>query len=119
MRAKKIIVIFIDLLLLNSCNSSDRRNQIPITIKVVDLKTMQPRIKDTVEVRMEAWGFSVKRFPVVKRYLTDSNGIVSFRVNREKYYIFFSVGSDNAWGSEDFPNGELNANQQILIKVEK
>ncbi|WP_395761862.1 hypothetical protein [Elizabethkingia anophelis] len=116
---EKIILILTNLLLLNSCNSSDRRNRLPVTIKVVDLKTRQPRIKDTVEVRMEAWGFPMKRIPVVKRYLTDSNGIVSLRINREKYYKFFSIGSANAWGSEDFPKGGLNVNQQILIKVEK
>ncbi|MCS3531067.1 hypothetical protein [Chryseobacterium sp. JUb7] len=100
-----------------SCdNSSDLKNQITITIKVIDSQTKQPRINDTVTIRQAKWGIP-RRYVEIGQYLTDSLGMATLKINKMNRYSFETDGPNFAFGSDEYGEGELKNNQQIIINV--
>jgi hypothetical protein len=102
--------------LLSCNNSSDLKNQITITVKVIDSETKQPRANDTVTIRQAKWGIP-RRYVEVGQYVTDSLGRVTLRINKVNRYSFETDGPNFAFGSDEYGEGELKNNQQIVIKV--
>ncbi|MEC3875395.1 hypothetical protein [Chryseobacterium salviniae] len=114
---KLIILSFFSVFIIG-CNDkkSDLKNQIIIFVKVIDSETKQPRVKDTVTIRKGKWGIP-RRYVEIGRYVTDSLGIVSFKINKENRYSFETDGPNFAFGSDEYGEGELKNNQVIVIKV--
>jgi len=114
----KLITIVIFCLLLLGCNSknSDLKNQITISVKVIDSYTKQPRVNDTVTVRQAKWGIP-RRYVKVGEYITNSLGIVTLKISKKNRYSFETDGPNYAFGSDEYGEGELKNNQQIIIEV--
>jgi len=114
----KLITSVIFCLLLLGCDgkNSDLKNQINISIKVIDSDTKQPRVNDTVTVRQAKWGIP-RRYVKVGEYITNSLGVVALKINKENRYSFETDGPNYAFGSDEYGEGELKNNQQIVIEV--
>lgn len=114
----KLITIVIFCLLLLGCNSknSDLKNQITISVKVIDSYTKQPRVNDTVTIRQAKWGIP-RRYVKVGEYITNSLGIVTLKISKKNRYSFETDGPNYAFGSDEYGEGELKNNQQIIIEV--
>lgn len=114
----KIITLVFFCQLLISCNgkNSDLKNQITISVKVIDSYTKQPRINDTVTVRQAKWGIP-KRYIKVGEYITNSLGVVTVKISKKNRYSFETDGPNYAFGSDEYGEGELKNNQQIVIEV--
>ncbi|WPO83556.1 hypothetical protein SD427_04260 [Chryseobacterium sp. JJR-5R] len=114
--ANKIIIYIFFCFLLIGCSSSENNDQIKVTIKVIDSETRQPRVNDTVTIRQAKWGIP-RRYVEVGQYVTDSLGSVTLRINKVNRYSFETDGPNFAFGSDEYGEGELKNNQQIVIKV--
>lgn len=114
----KIITLVFFCQLLISCNgkNSDLKNQITISVKVIDSYTKQPRINDTVTVRQAKWGIP-KRYIKVGEYITNSLGVVTVKISKKNRYSFETDGPNYAFGSDEYGEDELKNNQQIVIEV--
>lgn len=114
----KIITLVFFCQLLISCNGKnfDLKNQITISVKVIDSYTKQPRINDTVTVRQAKWGIP-KRYIKVGEYITNSLGVVTVKISKKNRYSFETDGPNYAFGSDEYGEGELKNNQQIVIEV--
>jgi hypothetical protein len=111
MSANKTITLVFFILTLLSCKN--RLDQITVKVKVIDEYSKQPRVKDTVQVRMGKWGIPMKRYIKVSQHITDSLGVVKINLNRNKTYRF----STNAIGYIEFAESELKDSQQIILEV--
>ncbi len=114
--SKLITFIFFCLFLLR-CNNYDKKNEITISIKVIDSYTKQPRINDTVTVRQAKWNIPLRKYVEIGQYVTDSLGMVTLKINKENRYSFETDGPNFAFGSDEYGEGELKNNQMIVIKV--
>lgn len=114
--ANKIIIYIFFCFLLIGCSSSENNDQIKVTVKVIDSETRQPRVNDTVTIRQAKWGIP-RRYVEVGQYVTDSLGSITLRINKVNRYSFETDGPNFAFGSDEYGEGELKNNQQIVIKV--
>lgn len=113
---KKAVLLVSLLFLLIGCSNSTKENEIKVTIKVIDSYTKQPRVNDTVTVRQAKWGIP-RRYVKVGEYITNSLGIVTLKINKKNRYSFETDGPNYAFGSDEYGEGKLKNNQQIVIKV--
>ncbi|MES2545676.1 MAG: hypothetical protein V4589_10650 [Bacteroidota bacterium] len=95
---------------------SDLKNQITVTVKVIDKYTRQPKSKDTVEIRIGKPAFPMRKYVKVGKYITDSLGIVKVNLNYNERYSFTTVGFDT-FASIEFAEGELKDGQKVIIEV--
>ncbi|SEW48321.1 hypothetical protein SAMN05421841_3792 [Chryseobacterium wanjuense] len=116
MVSKLITLVFFCLFLIG-CNNYDKKNEITISVKVVDSYTKHPRINDTVTVRQAKWNIPLRKYVEIGQYVTDSLGMVTLKINKEKRYSFETDGPNFAFGSDEYGEGELKNNQIIVIKV--
>ncbi|MCL1666592.1 hypothetical protein M2T82_00800 [Elizabethkingia ursingii] len=117
MKINKIIVQIIVCLSIVSCNNFEKQEKIAVTVKVIDSYTKKPRVNDTVTVREAEWGFPVRRYIEVGRYITDTLGIVALKIDKKNRYSFETDGPNFAFGSNEFGSNELKNKQQIIIEV--
>lgn len=92
---------------------------INISVKVVNSHTREPRIGDTVIVRKvkKPW-YSMWQYIKVAEGVTDSLGIATFTIDRNKRHSFVSYGlTYREFGSTEFVERELNDNDEIIIEV--
>jgi len=113
---KSILLIFFGITLLSCGNGSDLKNQITITVKVIDSQTEQPRVNDTVTIRQAKWGIP-RRYVEVGQYVADSLGKVELKISKVNRYSFETDGPNFAFGSDEYGEGELENHQQVIIKV--
>lgn len=116
---KKIGRLFFCLILLG-CEKSDLKNNITISLKVINYETKTISKNDTVEVRSGKWGMPVKRYIKVAEYITDSSGFVKINLKKDEEYkftVYSGYGSKFSVGSEYFPEGSLKNNQQVVIAI--
>ncbi len=118
-KPKIFILISIIVLVASSCNrKTDLENQITIKVNSIDSKTKLPRINtfDTIDVRIESFGFPTKRFPKIAEYVTDSLGSVKIKLDRtENYHLL--LGAPFIYGSEDIVGQNMKNNQEINIEA--
>jgi hypothetical protein len=118
MKNLKLNFIFWSILItqiLSNCDRKSELNQITVKLNSIDEVTKKPRVNkfDTIEVRVESFGFPKKRFKKIAEYTTNSSGSVKIKIDpTEKYLLFlgapFIYGSEYIIG-EKFINGqELN-----------
>lgn len=118
-KINKYVKLFFLSLILSSCfnKNTDMRDQINISIKVVDSYTKLPRINDTVKIRRAKWGIPMRRYVKIGQYITNSSGIVKVTLSKKERYSFSTYGSKYANGSTEYGEEELNDNDQIIIEV--
>jgi len=118
-KSKSLVLIFSICLLNSNCDrKTDLENQITIKVNSVDNKTKQPRLNtfDTIDVRIESFGFPKKTFPKIAEYITDSSGSVKIKIDRtEKYQLL--LGAPYVFGSEDIVGQNLKDGQEVTIEV--
>jgi len=119
MEGKIIYIGLISLfIILFSCSNKNLdKDEINITIKVIDLYSKKPRIGDFVIIKQIKWGFPMRKSSKINEKKTDTLGEVRFKIDKEKAYIIWAKGENNAFGSTEFKEGVLKENQQIIIKV--
>ncbi|SHG41278.1 hypothetical protein [Chryseobacterium sp. OV279] len=112
----KIIMQMFFCVLLMGCNNSTKENEIKVTIKVVDSYTQKPRVNDRLTLRQAKWGIP-RRYVKIGEYITNSAGVVTLKISKKNRYSFETDGLNHAFGSDEYGEGELKNNQQIVIKV--
>jgi hypothetical protein len=108
-------------ILISSCErKSDPKNQITIIINSVDGNTKENRVNmfDTIEVRVERFGFPKKKYVKVAEYTTDSAGAVSVKLDRNEAYLFMLGGKSKFFGSRGFSKGDLKDGQEVNLEVD-
>ncbi|WP_290840263.1 hypothetical protein [Flavobacterium sp.] len=112
-----IFGISIIVLFLSNCdrkpNSEDR---ITITVNSIERETEKPRKNafDTIELRIESFGFPKKEFPMIAQYITDSLGSVKIKIDRTEKYILI-LRAPYIYGGEDLIGEELKDGQTVTI----
>jgi hypothetical protein len=107
-------------ILISSCErKSDPKNQITIIINSVDGNTKENRVNmfDTIEVRIERFGFPKKKYVKVAEYTTDFAGSVSVKLDRNEAYLFMLGGKRKFFGSERFSTEDRKDGKKVNIKV--
>ena len=118
-KIKLILFISILLLLITNCNKkSEVEGQITIKINSIDEESKKQRANmfDTLEVSKERPGLISKRFPIERKYITDSTGSVKIKIDPTKIYDF-SVSGLNVLGGVMYYPGFLKDGQEVNIEV--
>ena len=106
-------------ILISSCEGkSDPEGQITVTINSVDKNTGQNRVNmfDTIEVRVERFGFPKKKYVKVAEYTTDSTGSVKVKLDKSEENHFILHGN-MIYGATEFSEGELKDGQKVDMEV--
>lgn len=115
---KFLLVFFLSsFLILISCKKPE---SIHITVKVINSYTKEPRIGDSVIVEKvkKPW-YSMWQYIKVAEGITDSSGVVSFTIDKNKGHSFSSYGPSypDYFGNTEYAERELNENEEIIIEV--
>jgi hypothetical protein len=123
LKTRIVVCNSIMVFLILSCNKkNDLKNQITIKINSIDNKTKLARVNafDTIEVRMQGFGYLTKTFDKVGEYVTDSTGSVKVKLDCTEEYIFI-LGGPNIYGSAEFTEAftkeKLKDGQEVNIEV--
>lgn len=119
LKTKRVLCVFLVITLISSCTKKTAfESQITIKIKSIDSDTGQPRINkfDTIEVRVAEFGIPMRKYVKVAEYITDYEGSVITKLDRNKEYHFILRGP-YIYGATEFSEQELKNNQEVNIEV--
>ena len=114
---KPLIIIACLCIVFFSCEK--KSELVNVTIKVVDSKTKKPRENDSIELRIEKFGFPVKQYPLVAIYVSDSNGEAKIKVQKDEVYHLIVSGEPMMLGFADFGNGNMGNGSFITVDMVK
>jgi len=122
MGGKYKILLSIVFILAISCTSMfESKEEINITVKVIDYYSKAPRIGDTVEVRkVKKPLFTMWQYVKVFEDITDEQGEVSVIIDRNRRYRFSSYGPPMlhpGFGWHEYEEKELSEKDTVLIEV--
>lgn len=119
-KSKFFLSLFIlNLFILSSCNFFEPDMEvININVQLINSYTKEPRVGNTVTLRKvkKPW-YSMWQYIEVDEGVTDSLGILSFTIDRNKRHSFSCYGPYPEFGSTEYDERELNENDEIIIEV--
>jgi len=115
---KYLAVILISSLYLVNSSCDNKSELINVTLKIIDSETKKTRKNDSIELRIEKFGFPVKQYCLVEKYLSDSIGEVKIQIQKDEAYHVIVFGKQ-IFGSANFGKYGVKDGEVVIVDVVK